>query len=336
MIVVGDLHNGLKYSTDEFIKYQKNEFDKLISYCKDNSVKNIIFAGDVFHDRKQIHLQTLQIVKDQFNKLSSIVDWIYVIAGNHDCFFKNTNILNTPRETLSHIHNLTIIDNDILEIEIENHNMILVPWMNTENYDYILNKISNSLSDYCIGHFDINGFIMNGSTVSNSSLMSSTFANFKLVLSGHFHTKSKKNNIIYLGSFIQDNWSSYGDIKGFYELINNDINFIESETTIFHKINIKNKFKWESVSEIKNSYLKIYINKKLTKKDKLNLSILISNNINHEIIDNTILSEVTKIDLSNESIEENIGLCIDNQENIEYKKELKDFLLTMYTEMKDN
>jgi hypothetical protein len=41
------------------------------------------------------------------------------------------------------------------------------------------------------------------------------FSRFEMVISGHYHTKSQKDNIYYLGSQMEFFWSDAGDPKYF-------------------------------------------------------------------------------------------------------------------------
>jgi DNA repair exonuclease SbcCD nuclease subunit len=43
-----------------------------------------------------------------------------------------------------------------------------------------------------------------------------SFLKFELVMSGHFHTKSQKGNITYLGNTYQMYWNDYADQRGFH------------------------------------------------------------------------------------------------------------------------
>ena len=61
------------------------------------------------------------------------------------------------------------------------------------------------------------------------------FSKYELVLSGHYHTRSKKENIVYAGVPYEMTWSDYNDPKGFhiFDTETRELTFIENPYTIF-------------------------------------------------------------------------------------------------------
>ena len=88
----------------------------------------------------------------------------------------------------------------------------------------------------CCGHFELNGFNYNKTIVSKHGHEPEIFKNFDLVLSGHFHIKSSKDNIHYVGNPIQTTWNDYGVEKGFhiYDTYDGKLSFIKNDYDIFH------------------------------------------------------------------------------------------------------
>lgn len=343
ILIVGDLHYGVKCTQEEYVKYQGGELDKVYRYALDNNIENIVFLGDIFDNRKNIYIKTIRLLYKKFKTFSESNIKFYIIVGNHDCFYKNTNEINTPRELFDNLdkEQFIIIDNNPKEFMIGNKLCSFVPWISIDNLDERLEYLKNSPADYCFGHFDINGFVMNNSNKCKSQLTLNYFKNFQQVFSGHFHTKSSNKNILYTGSLAQIDWNDYGLEKGFYDLNckTGNVEFIKSDISIFKKILIGKNFSFDSVKEVKDSYLKIYINRKLTTKENVLLGELVSRNIAYQLIDNTVLEEIEDdITVKSEDFFEIVDSCVKSQGNIieKDKVEVINLINTFYNDMKNN
>jgi DNA repair exonuclease SbcCD nuclease subunit len=285
----------------------------------------------------------LRLVKRKFKEIEKNTNLeFFIIVGNHDVFYKNTNKINSPHEVFSELNpkRFHIIYNEPMEIRFGDSLCLFVPWMSKDSFDSCLKTIQKSPSDYCFGHFEINGFVMNNNNTCKSVLKKSHFKNFKKVFSGHFHTRSSIGNVIYTGSLCELDWNDFDVKKGFYllETDNNKIRFINSGNRIFRKLLVGENFNFDSkIKGIKDSYLKIYINKKLTTEEDVKLGIFITQNISYEIIDNTILDDVdiSKID-KEEDLSKIIISCVNSQDNItdSDKKRVISLLNASYEKMK--
>lgn len=340
MLLIGDIHAGVKSTVEHYVKYQEKEFDKAIQYAKKHNIKRIVFLGDIFNDRKNIYIPTLQLIKRKFEELSKTDIKFYIIIGNHDAFYKNTNGINSPKEVFGHLNpkKIKIIDKECLEEIIDGKSFTFVPWITKDVFDKTVKYIKNSSADYCLGHFEINGFVMNNTNLCKNNFRPSIFSEFKQVFSGHFHTKSSSKNILYTGSLCEIDWSDFGVDKGFYHLDipSGKLKFIKSDTKIFRKVLIGKTFNFDDI-DIINSFLKIYINRKMTTKERTQLGDLISKNISYEIIDNTILNDIDSDDTTFESedFHDIVKACVEIQEiNDTDKADIISFINKQYNDMK--
>jgi len=89
-----------------------------------------------------------------------------------------------------------------------------------------------------MGHFEIGGFEMHRGAICDTGLEVTVFDKFDMVLSGHFHTRSQKQNITYVGTPYEMTWADHSDIKGFHILDTNtrELEFIENPNVMFHKV----------------------------------------------------------------------------------------------------
>lgn len=299
--LVGDLHFGIKESMPNFLDYQINMFNNMINFCIDKKIKQIICLGDWFDNRKYLSLKV-------FNSMIKDVQWfddIWLLVGNHDTIYKNTNEVNTPEMVLA---DAVDVISKPMEMELEGVPCLFIPWINKENVGNCLVAIEKSKADFCFGHFEINNFEMVKGIKCRNALSGNIFKHFKGVFSGHFHLKAKKGNIKYLGSLCQLNWNDYGDEKGFYvfDPKNPKMKFISSDYDIYVKLYIDDDFVFtDDLSAYENRILKIYINRKLSKKEDILLTKVMDDAMSFEIIDNTIiLDQIEDIEIKEEDVME--------------------------------
>lgn len=238
--ILGDTHFGARNDSLHF----HNAFERFYSkvffpYLKENGITDLIQLGDIFDRRKYVNFVTLDHCRRYFfdplveNSISACV-----LVGNHDTYYKNTNAVNSPSLLLNEYGNITVIEKPA-ELYYDNHEVLLVPWISPENEKEVIDAIRTSASSLICGHFEIEGFEMHRGMVCEHGMSTSLFANKELVISGHFHHKSKVGNIQYLGTPYQMTWSDHGDIKGFhiYDTATRELEFIKNPFDMFHKIN---------------------------------------------------------------------------------------------------
>ena len=217
--ILNDTHCGKSNSSDVIIKQQELFYSKVFfPYLKKNNIKRIIHGGDYFDSRKSINIKAISENRKHFLKPLEEYE-MDIIVGNHDAFYYNTNDLSSIHEILKEYKNINIIS-ETKDIVIDGRKICMVPWINRENYDHTIKVVENSDAEICIGHFEFAGFKMNANSFeSNKGTVSRKhFHKFKMVLSGHFHHKSNKDNIDYLGSQMQFTWHDYNDPKFFHVL----------------------------------------------------------------------------------------------------------------------
>jgi hypothetical protein len=93
------------------------------------------------------------------------------------------------------------------------------------------------------------------------------FHRFHRVWSGHFHHKSKKGNVQYLGNPYQMYWNDYKDTRGFhiYDTQSDKLKHIPNPYEIFDKIfydDTSGDYNKQDVSDYKDKYIKIVVNEK--------------------------------------------------------------------------
>ncbi len=145
-IITTDWHFGVNQNRISKLKILVSVIEKIDRYKRENKVRNIIFGGDMFHQRNNLSIETINFAIASIEKLAEKCN-IYLILGNHDIFNKNSNSINSVK-IFKHIKNVHIIDS-ATECSINGNDTLLVPW-NTD-----LSTIKRNAFDMMIGHFDI-------------------------------------------------------------------------------------------------------------------------------------------------------------------------------------
>ena len=121
---------GSKLFHDYFEQFYKNIFFPTL---EQQGITTVIHMGDAFDSRKSIDYQSLEWAKRVvFEPLKNYQ--VHLITGNHDIFFRNSNKLNSPELLLKDYRNIKTYS-EPTEINIDGLNILLLPWINSENQD---------------------------------------------------------------------------------------------------------------------------------------------------------------------------------------------------------
>lgn len=262
--LLGDLHWGSRKDSPIFHEYFGKFFgDDFFPYLKKHNIKTVIQLGDLFDNRRSISPLTINESKKHFfTPMFEQGIECYAPLGNHDIFYRNSVTISSPVEFL-HYPNLTIVEN-ISTFFIENKEFCIVPWVCDENVSSIKQTLSKSKSDYCIGHFELNGHILQkgGNPIESDHALVThdDLKHFDQVFSGHYHTQSKYGNVHYLGTPYENTWSDYDDQKGFWILDTDDgsLEFVPSTHTMFTKIDLTVGESFDELM-IKDKYVKLIV-----------------------------------------------------------------------------
>ena len=239
VVLITDQHLGARENSTIVLEHQRKFYDNVFfPFLKSTGIKTVIGLGDFWEKRKY----TNNFIADQakrmyFDRLRDLDIKHYMIVGNHDCTFKNTLFPNTPSTLLAEYSNLVIVDRP-QTVDVDGFNVAMIPWICNENYDASYEVIKHSKADICMGHFEIEGFQMYRGVESHGGLSQSMFDRYDKAFSGHYHHRSTKGNITYLGTPYELTWQDYGDPKGFhvFDLASRELTFIENPNRLFVKL----------------------------------------------------------------------------------------------------
>ncbi len=215
--LITDQHFGGKQDSQSFLNYIEHFYTKqFFPYLLENNIKTVVDLGDTFDRRKYVNFHTLHQVKQfYFDNLNKCSITLCSIVGNHSTYYRNTNSINSSELLYGHYENISTYPSPTT-ITLDGTNIDLIPWINSENYDETIEFIKNSKSQIAFGHLEIDGFAMYKGYVADSGLSKKIFNRYEVVCSGHYHHKSSKGNIHYLGAPYEITWNDYDDPRGFH------------------------------------------------------------------------------------------------------------------------
>ena len=121
------------------------------------------------------------------------------------------------------------------------------------------------------GHLELSGFEMYKGAVNDHGMSPKIFDKFDVVCSGHFHHKSTRGNINYLGAPYEMTWSDYDDPRGFhvFDTETRELTFIQNPRKMFQKW-FYDDASWSSFEhidgfafkEVQGSYVKVIVKNK--------------------------------------------------------------------------
>ena len=238
--ILNDTHCGIRNSSDIFLdNAEKFYADVFFPYLLEHNIRHIIHLGDYYDNRKFINFRALNRNRNHFLKpLRELGITMDIIRGNHDTYYKNTGELNSLKELLGHYMNEVTIIHEPTVMDYGSMKLGLMPWIDLENEKQSMDFLSNAKCDWICGHFEIAGYEMMKGIKNDHGLDRSIFKRFEHVLSGHFHTKSKQDNITYLGSQMEFFWNDAHDKKYFHILdtATRELLPIRNPHTLFNRI----------------------------------------------------------------------------------------------------
>jgi UDP-2,3-diacylglucosamine pyrophosphatase LpxH len=266
--LITDTHFGFKKGNqdyhDFFLKFYNDIFFPTL---KKKKIKHVIHLGDVFDIRRNIDFWSLNWArKNIFNPLEEKGITMDMMVGNHDAFYKNTLEINSLEALLLEYSNLNVYS-EPSEVILDGRKVVYLPWICDQNEEQSVNILRDTDAEVVLGHLEMQGFKTNPTYICNHGRNTNEFDKFELVMSGHFHTKSKKGNFKYLGNSYQMYWNDYGDQRGFYifDTETLKLQYIKNPYEMFHKIfydDTKNDYYDLDVDKYKNTVVKVVVENK--------------------------------------------------------------------------
>lgn len=340
--LITDTHAGARNDSLAFNNYFMNFYNNIFFPTLENlDVKTVIHLGDLFDRRKYTNNYIISEWKNGFFDKLTKYD-CHFLVGNHDIYWKNTNDVSTT-DLLLREYNFNVYS-EPNEISIDGVNILMMPWINSTNYELCSQVIKDSKSTIMMGHLEVNGFEMYKGAYCDDGLSPSMFNKFDMVFSGHFHHKSDNGTIYYLGNPYHLTWMDYGDERGFhiFDTETRELSFIKNPYSIFKKVFYNDEhLTFEQITEFDRSdfegcYVKVIVQNKtdgylfdkfIEQIEKANAAdISVVDNINIELMeDDDIIDEAEDTLTILSKYIDGLNLNVD-------KKKLDGLMKTLYNE----
>jgi len=267
--IITDTHYGARKGSKHLHDYFEKFYDDVFfPTLEKEGITTVIHMGDAFDSRKSIDYQSLEwakrVVFDRLKKYD-----VHMIVGNHDCYYKNTNNVNSPGLLLQTYKNIKTY-NKIEEVVIDNLKVLFIPWINAENYQDSVNAIKVSDSICAMGHLELNGFRAHRGHVMEEGMACDVFEKFDKVFSGHYHTRSDNGRVFYLGNPYEMFWNDVNDTRGFHIFDTDTLTHtpVNNPYKLFYNIYYEDtSHKLFNATEYENKIVKVIVRKKSKPKD---------------------------------------------------------------------
>ena len=337
--LITDQHlDGRKGSLPFWNYFQKFYDDVFFPTLEKEGIRTIIDLGDTFDNRKSMDFNTYHRVRENYFERLKPYN-VHMILGNHCTYYKNTNRINSPELLLENYENIKVYS-EPTEILMGKKVFLMLPWINRENKDEVFRLLDVSEADICCGHLELSGFEMIPGMFMDHGMDPKLFHRFKRVWSGHFHHKSKKGNIQYLGNPYQMYWNDYKDARGFhiYDTDSDRLKFVANPYEIFDKIYYDDTsvdYNKQDVSCYKDKFIKIVVDKK---QDYQMFETLVDRLYNVGVHDVKIIETLVDSDVQEDlevSTKDTLTLLNDYIDEVEMsvdKSDLKGLMRSLYIE----
>tara|TARA_R100000655_G_scaffold24671_7_gene50061 strand:- start:1027 stop:2061 length:1035 start_codon:yes stop_codon:yes gene_type:complete len=267
--IITDTHYGARKGSKHLHDYFEMFYrDIFFPSLEEHKIDTIIHMGDIFDSRKAIDLQSLEWSKKVvFEPLKKYK--VHALIGNHDCYYKNTNHVNSPELLLKDYPNIKTYSK-ASEISLDKLKILLLPWINSENFEETENLIKKTKAKVAMGHLEVNGFKATRGHMMESGMDVKIFSKFEKVYSGHFHTRSDDGQIFYLGNPYEMFWNDVNDPRGFHLFDTKTLEHtpINNPYKLFYNIYYEDtNYKLFNVTEYENKIVKVIVRKKSKSKD---------------------------------------------------------------------
>lgn len=340
--LITDTHFGIRNDQvsflDYFDKFYKNVF---FPYLEKNEIKTIFMLGDTFDRRKYVNFNTLSKAREiYFNKLAPYD--VHMIVGNHDVHFKNTNAVNSP-DLLLNDYNFKIYSSPV-ELDFDGCKIAALPWVCSGNFKSSMAFLDDTKAQILFGHLEIQGFEMHRGAVNDHGFEAPLFDKFAMVMSGHFHHKSSKGNIHYLGSPYEMTWNDFDDPRGFhiFDTDTRELEYIQNPYRMFNKVfyDDTNKDLDDLLNIDENLYQGSYVKVIVKKKNNPYWFDLFTTKLEKIVLDLQVVEDSFNLSMEDESdildeAEDTLTILrkvVDSLDSNIDKKPLDNLLISLYTD----
>lgn len=186
------------------------------TYAKENSITHIISLGDFFHTRKKIDVEVYDKAYELLREFHDEGFNVYLIAGNHDIYYKNTAKVTSLRPLSKYARVITFPT----EVQLGSANVVMIPYMEqTQMLVDAVQKYTSHPNLVYMLHTEFLGAQRSsfGNDIAKHGITAEAFPQNAKVFMGHYHPyQSLTANIKYLGSPLQISTREIHEDKFFF------------------------------------------------------------------------------------------------------------------------
>jgi len=217
VLLFSDLHINAHKRRQERLDDCLNALNWVFDVADQHGIENILFGGDLFHDRQKIEVLTYQrTFETLFNRLIGNKYKLYLLLGNHDIWYNDDTSISSviPLSTLPGVKVISKPE----RINICGSNWDFIPF--THNPISTLEELSKlpGKPEYALGHIAVDGAILHGSHQADVAIehdgdmvaiSPALFKHYIHTFFGHYHAEQRVSDTVeYIGSPLQ---LSYGE-----------------------------------------------------------------------------------------------------------------------------
>jgi len=345
--LISDTHFGARNDNIALLDYKKKFLDTVFfPYLDKHHITDICHLGDLVDRRKYINIYTASRMRQDF--IEPIIKsgrFLYIIPGNHDVYYKNSNVVNVLEELLPVSDYISYFLHPT-EMLFGNTKIFFMPWICEENQEECFEAINKTKAQVMFSHLELQGFEQQRGNFCKHGFDPNLFKKFDVVASGHFHHKSTYYNINYLGNPFQMTWADYDDPKGFhiFDTDTRELQFIANPYKLFQKIHYNDEgrtFKQVmnvDFSKYRDCYVKIIVG---AKTNPFLYDSFIQKLEEHDPIDAKAVDDHLNMSLENDEdiiteAESTLDILIKTVEQsaipVDYRSDLDNLLIGLYNE----
>lgn len=202
-VIFTDLHLGLRHNSRQHNEWCAQFVDWMIDQAHARKIRTCVFLGDWSHHRAHVNVVTLNYSLQCLRRLSESFDHVIMLLGNHDLYYRD----RLDMHSIPYVKEFPNVH--LIHETTETDQIAFVPWLVGDAWK----QISKIKKPYIMCHAEIARFQMNAmiDMPDNGTLTADHFTNQKLVMSGHFHKRQRKGNILYVGNAFPHNFADVND-----------------------------------------------------------------------------------------------------------------------------
>jgi hypothetical protein len=213
--------------------------------------------------------------------------------------------------------------------------VLLLPWISSDRQDETLEKIAASKAKLVFAHLELAGFEMSRGQMMDHGMKADLFKKFKAVYTGHYHHKSSKGNIHYVGAPYEMTWADFDDQKGFHVLDTDTmkVEFVPNPITLFQKVH----YQGEAIKEdFTGKIVKVIVHDRtdVKKFDKF-MSSIEQNAVDMQVMDEHLHVDEAGQEIAIDNVEDTLKILNDYVMSSDFdvdKDELVKVLKELYVE----